>query len=62
MDIRLVAIMESGKTTAAINYIEHSGDMKFLFITPYLDEADRILQSCPSCKIKAPELYLTHGC
>lgn len=57
MEITIVdAIMGSGKTTAAINYMkEHNSEMKFLFVTPYLDEADRIQRSCPNCNFKTPK-------
>lgn len=49
-------IMGSGKTTSAINYINQANtDEKFLFITPYLDEVDRIRKSCPFKNFKEPK-------
>jgi hypothetical protein len=40
-------MMGSGKTSAAINYMNAaSPDEKFLYITPYLDEVERIKESC----------------
>lgn len=39
--------MGAGKTTAAINYMNSSGE-KMLFVTPYLEQVDRILSSCRS--------------
>lgn len=40
-------IMGSGKTSAAINFINTASDEnKFLFITPYLEEVDRIKEAC----------------
>lgn len=40
-------IMGRGKTSAMINFINQSGEeKKYLFITPYLTEVDRIVQSC----------------
>lgn len=37
-----------GKTSSAINLIKESPQQqKFLFVTPYLDECARIIQSCP---------------
>ena len=47
------AIMGSGKTTAAINYMNGS-DGKFVFITPYLAECDRIIEGCPDKDFKSP--------
>lgn len=48
------AIMGSGKTSAAIAYInEHPGD-KFIYITPYLEEAERIKNGCPEMKFVEP--------
>ena len=41
------SVMGSGKTTAAINMINNAGDDKrFLFITPYLKQVERIILSC----------------
>ena len=49
-------IMGSGKTTSAINYINQADPSeKFLFITPYLDEVDRIKKSCPFKNFKEPK-------
>lgn len=52
------SMMGMGKTSAAIGYMEkNSGAKRFLFITPYLDEGDRIINSCPSCKFMKPQSY-----
>ena len=49
------SIMGSGKTTSAINMINNSSDdIRFIYITPYLDEVSRIIQSCPEKKFKQP--------
>lgn len=50
------AMMGSGKTTAAINYMNAHRDRHFLFITPYLTECDRIRDKCNkrSRKFSAP--------
>ena len=49
MQVNIVdAIMGTGKTSAAINYINSSDDdIRFLYITPYLSEVDRVINSCP---------------
>lgn len=48
------AIMGTGKSSAAITYInEHSGQ-KFIYITPYLTEAARIRESCPQMHFVEP--------
>ena len=47
--------MGRGKTSAAINFINNSNDdRKFLYITPYLSEVERIIKSCPSKHFKQP--------
>lgn len=46
-------IMGGGKTSAAINYMNAS-DNRFVFITPYLNECDRIIDSCPIKLFKSP--------
>ena len=55
------AICGSGKTSAAINYINQSADeTKFLYITPYLTEVDRIIKSCPQKHFKQPEAFFIY--
>lgn len=50
--------MGNGKTTSAINYINKSDtDTKFLYITPYLNEVRRVIDSCKEKKFKQPESY-----
>lgn len=49
-------IMGSGKTSAAINFINESDDdTRFIFITPYLEEVQRIKSSCPSKRFHEPQ-------
>lgn len=51
------AIMGSGKTSAAINYI-NSLDLtsnKVMYITPYLDQIERIKESCPKANFYTPK-------
>ena len=50
--------MGGGKTTASINYINKaSKDTKFLYITPYLTEVKRVIDSCKDRQFKQPEAY-----
>lgn len=61
-NVRVVdMIMGSGKTSAAINYINGSNkeDEKILYITPFLSEIQRIKEACSSKKFKEPEVYGT---
>lgn len=47
-------IMGTGKSSAAITYLnEHQND-KFIYITPYLDEANRIKRGCPQMRFVEP--------
>lgn len=47
-------IMGSGKSSAAITYLnEHKGE-RFIYITPYLDEAARIKRECPDARFVEP--------
>lgn len=61
MNINIVdAVMGTGKTQSAINYMNDAPkDTKFLYITPYLTEVKRIIDSCPNRKFKQPETYGT---
>lgn len=54
--------MGSGKSSAAINYMNSHKDKKFIYITPYLTETERISRECkdlhfikPSNKLKEYE-------
>lgn len=60
-DVRIVdELMGKGKTSAAINMINQSeDDDKFIFITPYLKEIERIKWECPRKRFKEP--YMLHG-
>ena len=40
------ALCGEGKTLSCINMMNNNTDEKFIFITPYLDEVERIKQSC----------------
>lgn len=48
------AIMGTGKSSAAINYLNEHSDEKFIYITPYLDEANRINKGCPKLRFIEP--------
>lgn len=52
------AIMGSGKSSAAINWMNEHPDQKFIYITPYLEEADRIRKACPALQFKEPSAKL----
>ena len=42
----LDAVMGTGKTTAAINYMNEHPDQKFIYITPFLEEVSRVKKKC----------------
>lgn len=49
-------IMGAGKTSAAINFMNQADtDVKFLFITPYLEEVKRIKEACPQKSFQEPK-------
>lgn len=55
------AICGAGKTQACIHYINISTDKKFIFITPYLDEVERIKKSCKGRGFISPERNFSNG-
>ena len=59
VEINIVdAVCGAGKTSAAINMINSSDkEQRFLYITPYLDEVQRITQACKSKNFQQPEMY-----
>lgn len=48
------AIMGSGKTCAAINFMNEHPNQRFVYITPFLDEATRIATACPALHFVEP--------
>lgn len=52
------ALMGCYKTTSAINYINESDKGKrFLYITPYLSEVSRVINSCKGKSFKQPQIF-----
>jgi len=48
------ARMGLGKTSAAIQYMKDNPDKRYLFITPFIDETERIHKACPELKFWIP--------
>ena len=48
-------IMGAGKTESAITQMNEDTDSRYIFITPYLDEVDRIKKSCKERNFKDPQ-------
>lgn len=51
----LDSIMGSGKTTSAINKMVEDVESNYIFITPFLNEVDRIKEGCKERKFVSPE-------
>ena len=49
------AIMGSGKTSAAINMMNSESSSRFMFITPFLDEVQRVKNACRDRHFQTPE-------
>lgn len=49
------AIMGTGKSSAAITYMNEHPEKRFIYITPYLDEATRITNGCPAMRFFEPQ-------
>lgn len=48
------AIMGTGKSQSAITYMNEHKERRFIYITPYLDEAERIKKGCPALHFIEP--------
>lgn len=46
--------MGSGKSQSAISYMNAHPDKKFIYLTPYCDEATRIRKACPDLQFVEP--------
>ena len=55
------SIMGSGKSQSAIAYMNEHPDLKFIYITPYLEEAARIKKSCPDLCFVEPKNLREYG-
>lgn len=53
--------MGSGKSSAVITYINEHPDRKYIYITPYLDEARRIIEACPNANLREPRIDSEHN-
>lgn len=47
--------MGTGKSSAAITYINEHPEKNFIYVTPYLDEATRISKGCPNMNFYEPQ-------
>lgn len=47
--------MGTGKTSAAINYMNSNPDKKFIYVAPYLGENERIVDACSELEFRMPE-------
>ena len=48
------SIMGSGKSSSAIRYMNENADKKFIYITPYLTETERIRKECTALHFVEP--------
>lgn len=48
------AVMGSGKSSAAITYMNEHPDRHYLYVTPFLDETERIARECAALKFVEP--------
>jgi len=55
------ALCGSGKTVSCINMMNSDTDRKYIFITPYLSEVERIRKSCVSRNFVSPQKTYENG-
>lgn len=56
------AMMGAGKSSAAIQFMnDHAHDRHFLYITPYLEETERIHDACPELDFALPNAACADG-
>lgn len=54
------AAMGYGKSSSAITYMNEHPDMRWIYITPYLDECKRIKKACPKLRFVEPSAIVEH--
>ena len=58
MEIKVIdSIMGSGKTSAAINYMNSRTDKIFMYVTPFLEEVQRIKNACNKNEYRLKDKY-----
>lgn len=55
------AICGAGKTQGCISMMNEQTDKKFIFVTPYLTEVERIKKDCSSRRFLSPERGMSNG-
>ena len=55
------ALCGAGKTSASINMMNKRRDDKFIFVTQYLSETERIKNACPGREFILPESDIEKG-
>lgn len=55
------ALCGAGKTQSCINMMNNDTENKYIFITPYLDEVERIKTCCAARNFVSPERKFTNG-
>ena len=55
------ALCGKGKTSWAIEYMNNNTENKFIYITPYLDEVDRVLFGCSYRSFETPDAQNSKG-
>jgi hypothetical protein len=49
------SLPSTGKTSACINMMNENADERYLFVTPFIDETDRIVKACKSRGFEKPK-------
>ena len=55
------SLMGSGKTTHAVNDMNANPSERYVYVVKYLEEANRIQESCPELHFKQPMVDKTGG-
>lgn len=55
------SICGKGKTSWAIQYMDENVDKRFIYITPFLDEVERVIDGCSNRYFCQPKIYKGNG-
>ena len=55
------ALCGFGKTTAAIQMMNNDNERRYIYVTQYLTEVERIKNACPGKDFKSPEHKISYG-
>lgn len=53
------SLMGTGKTTFAVQHMNRNPEQRYLYVSPFLDESERIIAACPTLDFQQPSEFIS---